>query len=767
MISRLARSTPIRLAIFALLATALVWSSLKDAARFNEFRDAQVLDLYERSAVDTVRRFGELPLWNPYYCGGLDAVGAPQGRSTSPTLLFSLFFGTERAGLLLVFVFAIIGMEGMYRWLRLRVMEPAAALLVAPVFALSGHFSIAYYRGWTNFFGFELVPWILLGITLAARGRVLGLAISGVAFATMLGFGGSFAAPLVAVAAVAEGLRALFEQPRQARWRALAMLASAASFMVTVAMVRLWPLAETLAAAPRIMAGTPGHQPKMVLSMIVSVLAVKDGEVDLKGAFYIGAAFLAVAALGGSERRAIRAIVLVVVFVWLSAGYARKPALFALLRELPIFSALRYPERFLWIATLFVCEPAAHALARVPLLGEGRRWRVGVWMLLGGAIVWTIFNQMAAFDRLASARQLGTVTASAPPEGGFHQGRGNRWLASHYQALGIGSLSCWETHPVTMSPLLRGDLPAEEYLSERTKDAGTVKRVAWSPNRITLHAALTRPARVMINQNWHPGWHASVGSVLSNEGLLAVDLPAGDHDITVAFRPWSTIAGAGVTLTSLIMLGVLARRARRRGSLFAPGARIGTAACVLLPWVLASAAYAFSPDPRWPPPAVRNPNGSPALVEQDAEQHIAATAVGAEVDLPIRIEAGRVTGPDDLDNLTIDVYLRRIGKLDRSTTMFVHVERRAGQSVAPKGREVFFNSDHQVMAGSFYLSDSPQGRVVHDAFGLHLKEPARGIWDVWVAFGHVSGTRGRAKVTSPGSAEISDNRVRVGSFLVE
>ena len=50
---------------------------------------------------------------------------------------------------------------------------------------------------------------------------------------------------------------------------------------------------------------------------------------------------------------------------------------------------------------------------------------------------------------------------------------------------------------------------------------------------------------------------------------------------------------------------------------------------------------------------------------------------------------------------------------------------------------------------------------------LHHKEPARGIWDVWVAFGHVSGTRGRAKVTSPGSAEISDNRVRIGSFLVE
>src|SRR4051794_37837775 len=107
----LARSTPVRLALFGLLALVLVWTSLEHAASVNEFRDAQVMLTYERTAVDTVRRFGELPLWNPYYCGGLDGVGAPQSRFTSPTLLLSLLFGPERADLLLVFLFAVLGME--------------------------------------------------------------------------------------------------------------------------------------------------------------------------------------------------------------------------------------------------------------------------------------------------------------------------------------------------------------------------------------------------------------------------------------------------------------------------------------------------------------------------------------------------------------------------------------------------------------------------------------------------------------------------------
>jgi hypothetical protein len=535
--------------------------------------------------------------------------------------------------------------------------------------------------------------------------------------------------------------------------------------MLTVACVRLWPIAETLSAAPRLMAGTPGHQPRAILAAITGLLAVKDGDIELRGSFYVGAAFLAIAALGGSERRALRGMALVIVFVWLAAGYARKPALFALLRELPVFAALRYPERFLWLGVLFASEPAAHAFARVPLVGEGKRWRVAVWLVLSAGLGWTLLGEISAFHSVAAARQLGAITPTPAAE--FRQARGNRWLASHFEAMGVGSLSCWETHPVAQSPLLRADLPAEEYLNDTSRDAGTVKRVAWSPNHVTIHATLTRPARVLVNQNWHPGWHASLGTVVSNEGLLAVDLPSGDSVVTLSFRPWSTMAGAGVSLTALAMLALLGWRARRSGALLSRGSWKGTSTCVLLPWLVAGVAYARSPDPRWLPAPPRNANGTPALVDVANEAHLPATPVGADFSLPVRVEAGRVQGPDQLDTLLLEIYLRRTGAVPRATTVFVHLVRREGQPEAPKGRESFYNADHQVVGGSFYLSDAPEGRVVHDAIGVHLKEPARGVWDVYVAFGHVSGQLGRAKVTSPGQATVSDNRVKIGWFQIE
>jgi hypothetical protein len=760
--SRLARHVGIRLAFFTVLAAVVVWPILQDAARLNEFRDVHILLLYERAAIDTILRYGELPLWNPYFCGGFDAIAAPQTRIVSPTLLLGLLFGANRAEILTVFFFLVVGMEGTYRWLRLRVTEPVAALVIAPVFALSGQYTVAYHRGWIQFFGFELVPWILLGVTLAARRRWSGLPIAAIAFGMMIGFNGLFAAPLVALAAVFESVRTLLEQPRAARTRSIAMLAATASFMAAVACIRLWPVAETLMSAPRIMAGTPGHVPRALLAALVGFLQVKDGNTNIDGSFYVGAAFLALVALGAHHRSALPALIIALICGWLATGYASRFSSFAFLRELPVFSAVRYPERFLWLAVLFASAPAAGALERVPYIGEGSRWRAITWCILIGAVTWTVGAEIGAFQRVARARSMGSVAEGNLAE--FHQSRGNRWLAIHLQSQNIGSLSCMETHRVAESTLLRGDLPAEEYLAPDQADAGSVKRVAWSPTKITLHVDVSRPSRVLVNQNWAPGWHASVGKVVSNEGIIAIDVPAGARDVVLSFLPWSTLGGASVTVAALLALALIGWRARRRGEIFSRKQRFVTAFLVLVPWLVAGAAYASSPDDKWPPPPMRNPNGTPALVADGETRD--TLPIGATFALPLRVEEGHVAGPDERNNLTLEVYLRRLGRIPKATTMFVHIERRKDEPKPEKEREEFYNADHQVVGGSFFLSDAPEGRLVRDAFGVHIDKAAPGTWDVWVAFGHVSGRRGRTRLVDPGKATVSNERVRIGSFVI-
>ncbi len=70
------------------------------------------------------------------------------------------------------------------------------------------------------------------------------------------------------------------------------------------------------------------------------------------------------------------------------------------------------------------------------------------------------------------------------------------------------------------------------------------------------------------------------------------------------------------------------------------------------------------------------------------------------------------------------------------------------------------------MGGSFYLSDAPQDIEIHDAFGAHVGHIARGQYDVWLGFGHVSGKKGRAKVLVPGKTDVNDDRIKIGSFVI-
>jgi hypothetical protein len=164
----------------------------------------------------------------------------------------------------------------------------------------------------------------------------------------------------------------------------------------------------------------------------------------------------------------------------------------------------------------------------------------------------------ALLVHVAQNRERTRTMEAAPPslDRDFRQTRGNRWLAAYFPAMSRGSLTCFDDYDIAQSTELRGDLPAEEYL--RDAGAGTVRRVTWTPGRIDLHVELTRPSRVIVNQNAYTGWRANVGDVVSADGLLAVDLPAGTHELTLQFWPRSAVAGMWTTLFGLVAVTVFA-----------------------------------------------------------------------------------------------------------------------------------------------------------------------------------------------------------------
>lgn len=735
---RWAARPPYRCVFFAGLALAATWSALGQVGSLNDFRDSHLLHSYEVAAVRTVVEYGQLPFWNPWACGGMYASGNPQTRFSSPTFLVSLVFGARRAEAVLAFLFLFFGMEGTFRFLKLRTGSALGPLLAAPFFGLNGFFAVTWTLGWAYFYGFALLPWILLGNAWWVRGQRIGLLVIVAAFSVMIGFGGTYAVPMSGLFALAEAGRGLFQlKTVEARKDALLRLVAAGLLTLGACMFRLWPILETMRVSPRVMGGAPRNS----LTALGDLLFTFPPE---GGQFFIGPAALGLALAACLSRRAIFPAVVVVVCGWLALGYT-DPSLFSLLREIPIFNLLRYPERFLIPGSLFLGELGAlgfNALLLRARRNAAFRYIAVAFMAvgLGGALL-----QAYEFDSVV--RKTSLVPQIEPLEQPFAQARGNRWSQGYFLELNRGSISCGEGYPVRMSRALRGDLPAEEFLEDRA--AGTARRLHWSPNRIEVEVNASSPTHLIINQNWHPSWTANHGDVVSRDGLLAVRLAPGTQRVVLRFLPRSAIAGAIVSALALAIAAWLTRRGWTQVAKPVPLVAVAVAPLALC------GLLALTWREEVPKPILTNPDGSPILVDKLPPDALVASG---RFDLPIKLEAARIASIDADGVVSGELYWRITGPVPRSVGIFIHFH-------GPDGR--FKQADHEVIAGTYFLKHAPRDTLLRDTFAVRFNPPAdAGEWILRVGLWHASGDGTRLPAYANDGRRLEADRLEVGRFIV-
>ena len=91
--------------------------------------------------------------------------------------------------------------------------------------------------------------------------------------------------------------------------------------------------------------------------------------------------------------------------------------------------------------------------------------------------------------------------------------------------------------------------------------------------RVTLEGAATKPAYLLIAENWYPDWHATVDGkpapiYRADHTLLSVVLPPGAREVTLHFASAAYARGKLVTLMALLVTLALLAAAwwPRRGS---------------------------------------------------------------------------------------------------------------------------------------------------------------------------------------------------------
>jgi hypothetical protein len=772
---RVAASTPLRLLFFAVLALVAAWPLLASAPALNDFRDAHVLGHYETFARDSLLRWHQAPLWDPYYCGGMYVLGTPQARFLSPTFLLTLLFGETRGESLTAFAMILVGLEGAFRYARSRRATSLGAMCAAPVFALSGMFATAPELGWVGFFGFELLPWIALGVRRTLAGERASVVMAAAGMAWCVGFGGTYPAPIAALwcgfELVEWIVRVAWRRPskggRPSRGRVLVagvgMAAVAALLAVELGAVRLWPIADTLRAAPRVIGGAPGNG-WSVLEGMLFLPRVDDTE---NATFLVGWIVLPVALVGLVRWSSWGLSILGVLWCWLAAGYEAKPSLFDALRQLPVYATLRYPERCLVPFALVVSVLAALGVTALEARARSlsKRERPGsllVTRLVLGlatlALALNLIPDLGQFSEHADARVVVAPPVDDEAPRPFHQARGNRWALAYYEPMNRGSLSCWEAYPVPQSQLLRGDRIREAWVldDEEATAAGTVTERRWSPQAIELDVDLARPAIVAINQNWHAGWRASAGEVRSDHGLLTVALPPGQRTLSLWFSPRSATGGALTSLAALAVAVAIAVEARKRRFVRGrceAGVLLALVGAPLIPLVLTTAlvheASAIEP--------LLTLDGRPVIADAIGE---GAVRIDARLAGDVTLEAAALSDPEPRagSDVTLELDWRRGEPVPRDVGVFVHIDPSSGATI---------EGDHVLLSSVLDLEDAPREKTLRDVLPIHVPEDATGkTFKVWVGLWRVRREGARLRVVESGHAIVEDNRILAVQFVV-
>ena len=154
--------TGLRLIVFCLFSSWFLWPYLSEPLRLVPTGDYKYFVNHAISTYYSVVEFHQAPLWDPYNCGGVPALGNIQNHAFAPSGLLVVMFGPMVGLKLMFFMYQVIGMEGAYRYARKWGALSLAAAVAAVLFAVNGRMVSSWTAGQPVLSLFMLAPLLLL-----------------------------------------------------------------------------------------------------------------------------------------------------------------------------------------------------------------------------------------------------------------------------------------------------------------------------------------------------------------------------------------------------------------------------------------------------------------------------------------------------------------------------------------------------------------------------------------------------------------------------
>ena len=256
-----------------------------------------------------------------------------------------------------------------------------------------------------------------------------------------------------------------------------------------------------------------------------------------------------------------------------------------LLHELPVFKSQHVPSRWMYPALLALLAVTASAFERaLRRTGPVRGW---IEVLLVAGVAGVAYD-VATIARQPITHMFPTKWPAVPVSTGpFHSEQhlpGElayqfEWAPASLTAemANIGTIDCgtfpafhnyWRGQNGRVPGLGAHGAGDPEYRGEAflLDGVGAASVTHWTPNEVTVEVHGARAnERLVLNQNWDPGWRAAGVQTEAWHDTVSATLPAGDATLVFRYRPLTFWPGVLLFFATCAGLLAIRQRARRAG----------------------------------------------------------------------------------------------------------------------------------------------------------------------------------------------------------
>jgi hypothetical protein len=546
---------------------------------------------YYGSVLKNMIEYGQMPYWNPWYCGGNVLWQNPQIAILSPVYPLAAFVPLQLAMKINILLHYWIGFIGMHLLVTrvIGVTFLPAVIYIATLVTASGAPAIHLRVGHSVFLpGFYLPLQLYFFFQAFRTGSWKYVFLSAATLALMIFNGGTHILPM-SIASL--GMFSLCAAIARRDWRPLAFAIAFGLAGLAYSAPKLLPVVQYVNGDYFWDTRNPTERPdRVTLDILQQTYLVPTQQVSARlpmqrhgwheygnyigigSALAIVLGLLYVVAFATMPRRSAEreggwfgvSLALTTIFLFLlSLGEFAAWAPANLAHHVPLFSSFRIPSRYSIPFLQFAALTLAWAFRSIVTRhGFPRGARIAVAVVALGASAHLIYtNQFnfrnvfteapfdTSFDWRSGPRQITTLADASPYTPGSPMLRALMEDRSFF--------TCYES-----LQLAHGSGPDRPFVFDANEGA-RVAELDFSPNVLTFSVTDgSADARVILNQNYAPGWTTDAGATAPPRPteLASVTIPKGvSGRYSFMFRPPRLVAGLAIFDIALIATLVLWR----------------------------------------------------------------------------------------------------------------------------------------------------------------------------------------------------------------